>query len=209
MLLLASQHGISKAAADLKVKSIVTDSLKANKRYKSVKVSLLNNCIENIILNQIETNTEYLYTASNSIIASQNYTIAPSSYITMKAGKVIVLKPGVKVMKGNRYLARIEPCKKEDCEIDLAYPMFFTPNGDGINDYWNIEKTTLQSKADVQIEIFDRYGKLLKVISSKENGWDGTLNDRPLPATDYWFMVSYIDCTGNYKEIRSHFTLKR
>jgi hypothetical protein len=52
----------------------------------------------------------------------------------------------------------------------LDYPRYFTPNGDGYNDYWNIENLNLLPKSTVTI--FNRYGKLLKEISPKE-AWDG------------------------------------
>jgi gliding motility-associated-like protein len=93
----------------------------------------------------------------------------------------------------------------------INYPHFFTPNGDGINDKWNI--TGLGDQSNAKIYIFDRYGKLLKQISALGEGWDGTLNSQPLPATDYWFTVDYyeitIDGTLVPKQFKAHFTLKR
>ena len=53
--------------------------------------------------------------------------------------------------------------------------------------------------------IYDRYGKLIKVLKNNQDSWDGTLNGENLPATDYWFVVKL----QNGKELRSHFTLKR
>ncbi|MEP5207649.1 T9SS type B sorting domain-containing protein, partial [Nonlabens ulvanivorans] len=52
----------------------------------------------------------------------------------------------------------------------IDYPLYFTPNGDGNNETWNIEGVGSNAK----IYIFDRYGKLLKQLSSDGNGWDGT-----------------------------------
>ncbi|HEY0108828.1 MAG TPA: T9SS type B sorting domain-containing protein, partial [Fibrella sp.] len=51
----------------------------------------------------------------------------------------------------------------------INYPHYFTPNGDGINDTWNI--FSLQGDASAKISIFDRYGKLLKQISPQGLGW--------------------------------------
>ncbi|AOE54129.1 hypothetical protein ALW18_17410 [Flavobacterium psychrophilum] len=93
----------------------------------------------------------------------------------------------------------------------VDYPNFFTPNGDGFHDTWNI--IGLSGTGSV-IYIFDRYGKLIKQISPdlESSGWDGTLNGTPVPATDYWFTVTYPEFDGTTtvtKEFKSHFSLKR
>jgi len=88
----------------------------------------------------------------------------------------------------------------------IDYPRFFTPNNDGFNDFWNV--FTLTSKLGSKIQIFDRYGKLLKEISPNSSGLNGTYNGQPLPATDYWFVVDYPE-GGVIKKFRSHFSLKR
>ena len=92
----------------------------------------------------------------------------------------------------------------------MDYPNFFTPNGDGFHDTWNI--IGLENTGSV-IYIFDRYGKLMKQISPDEGGgWDGTFNGTPVPATDYWFTVTYPEFNGTttvVREFKAHFSLKR
>ncbi|WDO13024.1 T9SS type B sorting domain-containing protein [Flavobacterium sp. WW92] len=89
----------------------------------------------------------------------------------------------------------------------INYPKYFTPNGDGYNDYWNIWDLSHQPEA--VIYIFDRYGKLLKQIKpSQPGGWDGFYNNAPMPSTDYWFKVIYLE-NGTTKEFRAHFAMKR
>ncbi len=95
---------------------------------------------------------------------------------------------------------------KSDKIVTVSYPKFFTPNGDGTHDTWNI--SALSGQINSKILIFDRLGKLLKQISPSGNGWDGTFNGSPLPATDYWFVVNY-DESGVSKEFKSHFSIKR
>lgn len=85
----------------------------------------------------------------------------------------------------------------------LNYPHFFTPNGDGQNDTWHINLA--KSEPNIKVYIFDRYGKLIKGLGSNDYGWDGTLNGRRLPSTDYWFMVQREDG----QEFRGHFSMKR
>lgn len=91
----------------------------------------------------------------------------------------------------------------------LGYPKFFTPNGDGYNDTWNIP--ALKGHPEAVIYIFDRYGKLLKQISPRDAGWDGTFNGKMMPSSDYWFTVEYqADGLPSYKvNYKGHFSLKR
>jgi gliding motility-associated-like protein len=90
----------------------------------------------------------------------------------------------------------------------IDYPKFFTPNGDGNNDTWTIDGIFSQPSA--VIYIFDRYGKLLKQLSPTSAGWDGTFRGNLMPSSDYWFAVAYTEpTTGEVKNFRAHFTLKR
>ena len=98
-----------------------------------------------------------------------------------------------------------------DQALVIDYPRFFTPNGDGYNDTWHIEG--IESRPLADIYIFDRYGKLLKQLSPLSNGWDGTYNGKPMPATDYWFTITLDMLYGEdetlIKTFRGHFSLKR
>ncbi|WP_459212815.1 T9SS type B sorting domain-containing protein [Aquimarina rhabdastrellae] len=85
----------------------------------------------------------------------------------------------------------------------LGYPLFFTPNGDGFNEVWQILNP--DREPENRIYIFDRYGKLLTNFTQGDIGWDGTYNGKQMPATDYWFKVERI----NGQTIKGHFTLKR
>lgn len=99
-------------------------------------------------------------------------------------------------------------CKELFLEVfALNYPRYFTPNGDGFHDTWNIN--SLSNQIEAKIYIFDRYGKLIKYITPSTSGWDGTYNGQQLPSTDYWFKLQYKGRNGNDKEFKSHFSMKR
>ncbi len=95
--------------------------------------------------------------------------------------------------------------------IVMDYPRFFTPNGDGFHDHWNL--LYLDSQPDAKIYLYDRFGKLIKQISPLQEGWDGTYNGLLMPSTDYWFTVDYktFDRAGKeqWQRFNSHFSLKR
>jgi len=85
----------------------------------------------------------------------------------------------------------------------ISYPTFFTPNGDGYNETWQID-----DMADIpssEVRIFDRYGKLLYDFRGSDRGWDGEYDGRKLPSTDYWFVLRL----DGGRTVRGHFSLKR
>jgi gliding motility-associated-like protein len=84
----------------------------------------------------------------------------------------------------------------------LDYPRFFTPNGDGFNDFWEIKNF---NQPNSKIYIFNRYGKLIKEILPNQKGWDGTFSGSPLPSSDFWFSL-FLE---NGRIIKGHFALKR
>ncbi len=95
-------------------------------------------------------------------------------------------------------------CKTISREIFVVgYPAFFSPNGDGINETWNI--VVADSFSNGQLTIYNRYGKLLNQVSLNGDGWDGTYLGNPLPASDYWFR--YTDAEG--ETATGHFALVR
>ncbi|WP_269224520.1 T9SS type B sorting domain-containing protein [Flavobacterium sp. IMCC34518] len=88
----------------------------------------------------------------------------------------------------------------------IGYPKFFSPNGDGHNDFWNV--VGLDGQPASVIYIFDRYGKLLKQINPTSDGWDGFYIGAEMPATDYWFTIEYTE-QSQIKLFKSHFSLIR
>jgi gliding motility-associated-like protein len=94
--------------------------------------------------------------------------------------------------------------------VVVGYLAIFSPNGDVMNETWQIEGlSTLNSPI---VTIYDRYGKLIKQMNEFDPGWDGSFQGKPLPSTDYWFKLSYVDDDGNRtyaKYLQSHFSLRR
>jgi gliding motility-associated-like protein len=134
-------------------------------------------------------NTIYLFSLDNGPIQSSNVfsNVSPGPHI-------------VRVMDENGCTSLTK------LVTIIGYPTYFTPNGDGYNDTWNV----FGLGASAKVFIYDRYGKLIKQISPTSQGWDGTLNGQPMISTDYWFTVDYSEPqTGEGKTFRSHFSLKR
>lgn len=83
-------------------------------------------------------------------------------------------------------------------------PKYFTPNGDTVNDRFTL--TGMSAFPNATVTIFDRYGKLITTLSSRNRYWDGTLDGNDLPASDYWYIIKLDDKS---EEIKGHFSLIR
>ena len=87
----------------------------------------------------------------------------------------------------------------------LGFPKFFTPNGDGENDFWQIIGLENQIITVESVQIFNRYGQLISNLSTTIRGWDGKLKGNNLPSDDYWFIAKFRDG----KTYTGHFALRR
>lgn len=85
----------------------------------------------------------------------------------------------------------------------LDYPKFFTPNNDGINDFWTIKN--MDKRAIASIAIFNRFGKLITILNKNNPFWDGKYRNELLPSDDFWFILTFF----NGKTLKTHFSLKR
>jgi gliding motility-associated-like protein len=64
----------------------------------------------------------------------------------------------------------------------------FTPNNDGMNDYWYIPD--IEQYGTVHVQIYNRFGQLLYESSAYQNDWDGTYNGKPLPEASYYYLIN-------------------
>ncbi|WP_417557437.1 T9SS type B sorting domain-containing protein [Mesoflavibacter zeaxanthinifaciens] len=109
-------------------------------------------------------------------------------------------------LEGGRYTVYVR--ENSDCGIDtqtfihFTVPKFFTPNNDTYHDTWRLKGIEFYASSEVQI--FDRYGKLLFYRKNKPISWDGMLRKQPLPTSDYWYVIII-----NGQRRVGHFTLKR
>jgi gliding motility-associated-like protein len=67
-------------------------------------------------------------------------------------------------------------------------PNAFTPNGDGINDIWNIKY--LESYVNASVQVFSRYGSVV-YYSGKGYAlpWKGQMNGTDLPMGTYYYII--------------------
>ncbi len=91
----------------------------------------------------------------------------------------------------------------------IEFPKFFTPNNDGINDTWAIKGANSTFFPSAQINIFNRFGKIVAQIDIDTQGWDGTYGGKILASDDYWFSIILVDRNGALRERKGNFSLLR
>ena len=91
----------------------------------------------------------------------------------------------------------------------LKYPKFFTPNNDGIHDFWNINGMVSGFYTEVKVTIYNRFGQVLTVLDNALSSWDGTFNGKTLPSSNYWFSIQALDTNGRRINSTGNFSLLR
>jgi gliding motility-associated-like protein len=83
----------------------------------------------------------------------------------------------------------------------LEAPNTFSPNGDGVNDTWNIKSL---KGIDCVVTIVNRYGAIVYKSLGYATAWDGKLNGVDVPAGAYYYRVSVQEkiFSGNINVIR-------
>jgi gliding motility-associated-like protein len=153
-----------------------------------------------VVLSNTNANVEHLvWRVDGKVCQGQSC----ATYMTQKGGHSYT----VESYDMNGCFASTNGVVNIDEDYNLYVENTFTPNGDGINDTWNISGL---NQPDAMLYIFDRYGKLLKQLSATDSsqGWDGTHNQQLLPSTDYWFTLDYTE-NGVAKQFKAHFSLNR
>ncbi len=84
-----------------------------------------------------------------------------------------------------------------DNEICIRIPNAFSPNGDGINETWDIPMLH-QLYPNVEVFIFDIWGKVVFISEGYTEPWDGCTEDGyPLPVSTYYYVMELNDGRGS------------
>ncbi|MEQ8420561.1 MAG: T9SS type B sorting domain-containing protein [Arenibacter algicola] len=157
------------------------------------------NVCESFALPVLSTNNSY-FTGPNGtgseLQAGSRVTNSQLIYILNQVGSC---------MEQSSFRINIDPLVCAGQTSAKQFPKFFTPNGDGINDFWQLNRSELNITEKSPVFIYDRYGKLVRMLEFDSQGWDGNYEGSPMPSSDYWFFVNL----GNNKSLSGHFSLKR
>ena len=83
----------------------------------------------------------------------------------------------------------------------------FSPNGDGINEYWLVTNNNCTS--NVNAYVFNRYGTKVYASNDYQNNWNGTYNGKPLPDGTYYYILDFTLITGKKITLKGNVTIIR
>jgi gliding motility-associated-like protein len=87
----------------------------------------------------------------------------------------------------------------------LDIPTAFSPNGDGLNDIFRIER--YENFTLTSFRIFNRWGQLIFETSDIATGWDGTYEGREQGMGAFAVVVSGLDAQGEAVLWKGNLTL--
>lgn len=131
-------------------------------------------------------------------------------YYTMSGGNGSQLNAGETITTSQTiYIYREIGCESNESLFNVVIntdgyfiPKYFTPNNDGVHDVWEVIDNTNTIES---INIYNRYGKLLKYLPANSQGWNGTFSGKLLNSDDYWYVITLV----SGETLKGHFTLKR
>jgi gliding motility-associated-like protein len=80
------------------------------------------------------------------------------------------------------------------CVTSLFVPEAFTPNGDNINDSFEVFGTYI----NLEFQIYSPSGQLLFTMFKDGPFWDGNFDGKELPNGVYYWFAKYSDTSGNH-----------
>lgn len=97
---------------------------------------------------------------------------------------------------------------KKDCYIDI--PNSFTPNNDGVNDYFFPRQLLSSSVSSFSMQIFSRWGQMIfETKNASGRGWDGLFNGATQPVGVYVYIIDVTYANGKIEHYDGNVTLLR
>ncbi|MTI20430.1 T9SS type B sorting domain-containing protein, partial [Fulvivirga sp. RKSG066] len=133
---------------------------------------------------------------------AETYLWSPSLSLSDSAGNIVIAKPdspttyNVIGTDSNgcqaRSAIRILVTRDEPDGIDISAPKLFSPNNDGIDDFWIIDG--IENYPDCEVIIFNKTGRIVYQSQPYINDWNGLSEGQPLDQDVYYYVIR---CSGD------------
>ena len=167
----------------------------------------------------LPTEVEYIRSESTKGLVSFSISDRKIEWLldSLQAGEQAELRLYVKAVEASRQVINFASVssKEEDSDISnneddashsqtkLHFPNVFTPNGDGVNDRWEI--TGLEAFPDNTLQIVNRWGVLVFEADGYTNNWTGD----NLSEGTYFYVFKWSDSANTSYEKTGFITLVR
>jgi gliding motility-associated-like protein len=110
----------------------------------------------------------------------------------------------------NRTFTETHTLDVGDYDLENFLPNVFTPNGDGINDFWQLANPqALVRYPGFQLKLYNRWGSLVFETDQPQFRWPGTQAGNALAEGVFFWVVQLEDICGNPFERKGTLTLSR
>ncbi len=167
----------------------------------------------NILIEESENNTFCLLPALNYQISVENWNLHAINWNTGDTTALIAVNDfgtynGSGLNNNNDTISF--SFEAVNCNNAIYIPTAFTPNGDGINDTWEIVfLKELICSEDFDLTVFNNSHQIIFKSSTLSDSWNGKQTGLPAPLGLYHFIVHYKEKNGNMKELTGQFLLIR
>ncbi|MBA5629244.1 T9SS type B sorting domain-containing protein [Moheibacter lacus] len=153
---------------------------------------------ESPTITNVTVGPDYVIVEATGGVTPYQYSI--TGYVWQDSNQFNYLQPGIHTV----YVRSAEGCIVSQEFAVFFIPTMFTPNGDGINDTWNIPGLEIYPGSNVTI--YDRNGRLVHQANLESNViWNGFfVNGQKAPTQDYWYVINVSDG----RQFTGHITVK-
>jgi gliding motility-associated-like protein len=121
----------------------------------------------------------------------------PPTYLDNPKSKNPISTPEVDITYYVRSISD-EGCESDEASISLnilkrevKVPTGFSPDNDGINDFFEIPG--IAKYPDCSVIIYNRSGEVVFESKGYNTPWDGTFNGQALPIASYYYFIDFGD----------------
>ncbi len=161
----------------------------------------LNSCDSIIIIINLSVNDTSFSNQLDSIYYGQQYML-PSGQTVSSPG---IYQSVLQNSNGCDSIINIKLILRKPLNDCLVLTNAFTPNGDGINDFWILYKYACFKK--MKISVYNRYGSPVYHSDDYKNDWDGKYHNNILPDGTYYYVCKIMLFDGHAYEFKNNVTI--
>lgn len=130
--------------------------------------------------------------------------------------RVDTLRPSLTATDDRQYIltatGKVGGCQAKDTLTvkvlkKIKVPNAFSPNGDGVNDRWEIEN--LEAYVFATVRVFNRYGQIVYESRGYGVSWDGTYKGKPIPVGVYYYIIDFKNPNYFFPQLSGSVTIIR